>query len=153
MLEDALLLDKPLMGRQHAMHEKLQELTEQNKRLSEKVRELDEAVVMTAMDCETIGEFTERSAAITGTLQSIHKLANDILPWMRAPTVGANSTVSQWNASLLAATGPLHPYRETNFLDRLAASEAGAMQYAWLLLCQFACVFFRVTDARLDNDR
>lgn len=65
LLEDALLLDKPLMGRQHAMREKLAELQEENAKLARKIAELDEAVAMTSLDCETIQEFTTRASGIT----------------------------------------------------------------------------------------
>lgn len=122
LLEDSLMLDKPLVGRQHMMHDKLAALKEMNKRYGEQIAELDDIMPLVSMDCETFAEFTQRSAGITERLQSIQARAAELLPWLQAKDA-SHGALAECSNGLTAETAYLRPFRDPSFLDRLQASE------------------------------
>ncbi len=119
LLEDALVLDKPLAGRKNAMREKLEALTEQNKKMKEQLSEMEDMVAMTTLDCNTIRDFSTRTVGIAETLEEVHAMSSSLLPWMTVPNSQIHSSLSRYSEALREETQPLKVFRDPNFLDVL----------------------------------
>lgn len=119
ILEDALLLNKPLSGRDHALQEKLTELEAKTSEMKAEVASLSEAVAMTRLDCETMREFGERADAIAELVEEVSERSSDIYPWLKAPSSQVHQTLSRAFLSLREETSSLQAFREPNFLNVL----------------------------------
>jgi hypothetical protein len=114
-----LVLDKPLAGRQHAMRERRDVLLEQNKRMREQLSEMEDMAAMTALDCNTIRDFSAKAISIAETLQEVHEMSGSLLPWMTVPNSQVHSSLSRYSEVLREETLSLRVFRDPSFLDVL----------------------------------
>ena len=123
LLEDSLVLHKPLIGSIKVAQEKKESLEKEVSLMKDNVSKLEEQTTYAKLDCQTLNSFSEKTGKIGEILKEMYVSSTALVCWMENPESPIYSGISEKADELKQQTQPLQNFRDQNFLELLAEQE------------------------------